>query len=75
MEIVLATPACTPIARPETTGSDHDLPGIDTMTDFAPELTKEKADGARDGEIYTPEPPFCSMTTTTKTPHRQSATQ
>ena len=27
------------------------------MTDFAPELSKEKADDARDGEQYTLEPP------------------
>ena len=50
VEIGFAIPACTPIARPEIAGSDHGLPGIDTMTDFAPELPKEKADGARDGE-------------------------
>ena len=45
VEIGFAIPACTPIARPEITGSDHDLPDIDAMTDFAPELSKEKADG------------------------------
>ena len=28
------------------------------MADFAPELSKEKADGAHDGEKYTIEPPY-----------------
>ena len=50
VEIGFAIPACTPIARSEITGSNHDLPDIDTMTDFAPEFSKEKADDARDGE-------------------------
>ena len=58
VEIGFAILACTPIARPEITGSDHDLPDIDTMADFAPELSKEEADAARDGEQYTTEPPY-----------------
>ena len=58
VEIGFAIPACTPIARPKITGSDHDLPDIDTMTDFAPELSKEKADDARDGKKYTIEPSY-----------------
>ena len=55
--IGFAIPACTTIPRPEITGSDHDLPDIDTMTDFAPALSKETADDARGGEQYTLEPP------------------
>ena len=47
-----------PPLRPEITGSDHDFPGIDTMTDFAPELSKEEADDSRDGKQYTLEPPY-----------------
>ena len=39
VEIGFAIPACTPIARPEITGSDHEFPDINTMTDFAPELS------------------------------------
>ena len=50
VEIGFAIPACTPIARPEITGSDHEFPDINTMTDFAPELSKGKADDAHDGE-------------------------
>ena len=58
VEIGFAIPACTPIARPEIAGSDHELPDIDTMTDFTPELPKEKAEDARGGEKYTLEPPY-----------------
>ena len=58
VEIGFAIPACTSIARRETAGLDHDLPGIDAMTGFAPDLSKDKADGARDGEQYTLEPPY-----------------
>ena len=58
VEIGFAIPASTPIARPEITGSDHDLPDIGTMTDFAPEFSEEKADDARDGEKCTIELPY-----------------
>ena len=66
IELGFAIGACTPIARPTITGSDHDLPEIDysnssttsTTTDFAPECAKEDADDARFGEKFTIEPPY-----------------
>ena len=66
IELGFAIGACTPIARPTITGSDHDLPEIDsfnssttsTITDFAPECAKEDADDARFGEKFTIEPPY-----------------
>ena len=66
IELGFAIGACTPIARPTITGSDHDLPEIDysnssttsTITDFAPECAKEDADDARFGEKFNIEPPY-----------------
>ena len=66
IELGFAIGACTPIARPVITGSDHDLPEIDssnssttsTITDFAPECAKEDADDARFAEKFTIEPPY-----------------
>ena len=63
IEIGFAIGACTPVARPVITGSDHDLPEIDssstsTITDFAPEAAKEDADDARFGEKFAIEPPY-----------------
>ena len=73
VEIGFAIPACTPIARPEITGSNHYLPDIDTMTDFAPELSKEKLMALVMVKSTPSSRHIYSMTT--KAPHRQSTTQ
>ena len=71
VEIGFFIPVCTPIARPEVTGPDHDLPGIDTMTDFRSCLKKKPVPlvmvNSTPSSRHT-----CSMTT--KAPHRQSTT-
>ena len=42
IEIGFAIGACTPIVRPMITGSNSDLPEIDNVTDFAPEVAKRE---------------------------------
>ena len=58
IEVGFAIGACTPIARPMTTGSDSDLPEIDNVTDFAPEVAQEDADDALYSDRYSIEPPY-----------------
>ena len=59
IEIGFAIGACSPIARPDITGVDSDLPEIDsTTTDIAPEVAKEEADEALFGEKFAIEPPY-----------------
>ena len=58
IEVGFAIGTCTPIARPMITGTDSDLPEIDNVTDFAPEVTKEDADDALYSDPYSLEPPL-----------------
>ena len=58
IEVGFAIGVCTPIARPVITGSESDLPGIGNVTDFAPAVAKEDADGALCRDPYSPEPPY-----------------
>ena len=59
IEIGFPIGACSPIARPDITGVDSDLPEVgSTTTDFALEVAKEDADEARYGEKFAIEPPY-----------------
>ena len=58
IEVGFAIGACTRIARPMITGSASDLPEIDNVTNFAPEVVKEDADDALYSDPYSSEPPY-----------------
>ena len=58
IKVGFAIGACTPIARPMITSTDSDLPEIDNVTDFAPEVAKEDADGALYSDPDSLEPPY-----------------
>ena len=58
IEVGFAIGACTPIASPMITGTDSDLPEIDNVAGFVPEVAKEDADDAIYSDPYSLEPPY-----------------